>query len=78
MCTHRVSVGLKLSMGMQLLTDLVLTTKEKAPATEETVQSWPQLVSLEMLLPAGALRSRVPNAAKSSWRVSQSDVCEET
>ena len=40
--------------------------------------SWLQLVSLEVLLPAGALRSRVPNAAKSSWRVSQSDVCEET
>ena len=40
--------------------------------------SWPQLVSLEMLPPAGALRSRVPNAANSSWRVSQTDVCEET
>ena len=40
--------------------------------------SWLQLVSLEVLLPAGALRFRVPNAAKSSWRVSQTDVCEET
>jgi hypothetical protein len=26
-------------MGMQLLTDLVLTTKEKAPATEKSVQA---------------------------------------